>query len=87
MVFRVFRNKPKPTLKLIHTTINVVAFIFALLGLLAVYVNHNQAGYGNFYTLHSWMGLVAVILYFIQVSGNVTICIVYGRRRGVCNMR
>ncbi len=68
LIFRIFRNTHKRTLKLIHATINATALVLVLLGLIAVIVNHNQGGMANFYSLHSWVGILAIGTYVIQVS-------------------
>jgi hypothetical protein len=72
VTFRVFRNTHKKTLKLLHAGINATGLIFTLLGSAAVYVNHNQAGIPNFYSLHSWIGATAVTLYVIQAVVAIT---------------
>lgn len=58
----------KLMMKLIHAGLNLLALIFAVISLVAVFDFHNAAKIPNMYSLHSWLGLVAVILYCLQVN-------------------
>lgn len=55
-------------MKFIHAGLNLVAFILAVISLVAVFDFHNAAKIPNMYSLHSWLGLIAVILYCLQVN-------------------
>ncbi|CAK6954162.1 plasma membrane ascorbate-dependent reductase CYBRD1 [Scomber scombrus] len=57
----------KLMMKLIHAGLNLLAFIFAVVSLVAVFDFHNGANIPNMYSLHSWLGLMAVILYGLQL--------------------
>jgi len=59
--------------KYIHATLNLVAVVFAIAGLIAVLDFHNEQGFPNFYSLHSWLGLVTLSLLFLQALGGLTI--------------
>ena len=68
-----FRLLPlgKPVSKNIHVALHVGAVTCISIGLAAVYIgnsytNHNNVGYKfpNFYSLHSFIGLSAIVLYF-----------------------
>jgi cytochrome b-561 len=69
MIYRAFRNNRKRRLKLAHMLIHVIAFILVIIGLVAVFDSHNLKAppVRNLYTLHSWIGLSAVILFACQV--------------------
>jgi hypothetical protein len=62
---------PKKHQKVIHAIIHAAAIICTITGLSAVvtfnnYTNHNEYGayFSNLYSIHSFMGLSAIVLYF-----------------------
>ncbi|XP_059198416.1 plasma membrane ascorbate-dependent reductase CYBRD1 [Centropristis striata] len=57
----------KLIMKFIHAGLNLVAFILAVIAMVAVFDFHNTAKIPNMYSLHSWLGLAAVILYCLQL--------------------
>ncbi|NXS62535.1 CYAC3 protein, partial [Brachypteracias leptosomus] len=59
---------PKLPWKVLHGGLALAAFILAVLGLAAVFSFHNHQGTPNMYSLHSWLGLVTVLLFSCQVS-------------------
>ncbi|XP_042322752.1 plasma membrane ascorbate-dependent reductase CYBRD1 [Sceloporus undulatus] len=54
-------------MKLIHAGLNMIALILAIISLVAVFDFHNAKKIRNMYSLHSWIGLTAVILYAVQL--------------------
>ena len=78
LVFRVFRNTHKKMLKLLHGGINAAGLFFTLLAAIAVIENHNQGNTPHLYTMHSWVGVIAVTLYVIQVSNIISSFILFG---------
>ncbi|GAB2227701.1 hypothetical protein Droror1_Dr00009528 [Drosera rotundifolia] len=52
--------------KLIHMVLHTVALIFGILGIYTAFKFHDEAGIRNLYSLHSWLGLGAIVLYAIQ---------------------
>ncbi|KAM4559390.1 plasma membrane ascorbate-dependent reductase CYBRD1 [Odontesthes bonariensis] len=57
----------KLMMKFIHAGLNSAAFIFAVIAVVAAFDFHNAAKIPNMYSLHSWLGLIAVILYSLQL--------------------
>uniref|UniRef100_A0A8C8RW26 Lysosomal membrane ascorbate-dependent ferrireductase CYB561A3 n=1 Tax=Pelusios castaneus TaxID=367368 RepID=A0A8C8RW26_9SAUR len=57
---------PKLPWKLLHAALTLVAFILVVLGLVAVFSFHNHQRTANMYSLHSWLGLVAVLVFSCQ---------------------
>merc|ERR1711872_100902 len=71
LVYRVIPPKNdshKLGLKIAHAFIMILAFIIMVIGLQAAFDSHNYATppKPNMYTLHSWVGLVAALLFGIQ---------------------
>lgn len=58
----------KLLMKVIHAGLHMLAFVFAVISLVAVFDFHNTAKIPNMYSLHSWLGLMAVMLCCLQVS-------------------
>lgn len=68
LTYRVFRKSKKIILKIVHASLHALSLIFAAVGLKAVFNSHNlrDPPAQNLYTLHSWLGLITVILFGIQ---------------------
>jgi cytochrome b-561 len=74
LIYRGFRYGRKRSLKLTHAVIHGFALGFTIIGLVAVFHSHNYAKtpIPNLYSLHSWVGLAAVIIFGCQyVTGFV----------------
>ena len=69
MLYRVLRNERKKRLKLAHAAVMIGALFFAAIALKAVFDSHNLAKppVPNLYSLHSWLGIITVILFAMQV--------------------
>lgn len=60
----------KLTMKFIHAGLNLLAFALVVISMVAVFDFHNSAKIPNMYSLHSWLGLTAVLLYCLQVDAS-----------------
>ncbi|KAF3850413.1 hypothetical protein F7725_012185 [Dissostichus mawsoni] len=57
--------------KLLHAGLMLLALIFSIVGLCAVFDFHNKNKTPNLYSLHSWIGIAATALFALQaVLGN-----------------
>ncbi|XP_069717246.1 plasma membrane ascorbate-dependent reductase CYBRD1 [Phaenicophaeus curvirostris] len=54
-------------MKFIHAGLNTIAMILVIVSMVAVFDFHNAKNIPNMYSLHSWIGLTAVIFYSIQL--------------------
>lgn len=72
LVYRLFPGS-RETRKAVHASLNGIAFLLAIFGVMAAFRFHNQSGITNMYSLHSWFGMATLILFGIQwVAGFVT---------------
>ncbi|XP_072435433.1 plasma membrane ascorbate-dependent reductase CYBRD1 [Chiloscyllium punctatum] len=60
-------NISKPLMKYIHAGLNIVIFVLMVISLVAVFDFHNAKKIPNMYSLHSWVGLAAVIIHALQI--------------------
>ncbi|XP_051762516.1 plasma membrane ascorbate-dependent reductase CYBRD1 [Ctenopharyngodon idella] len=66
----------KQMMKFIHAGLNVLAFILAVVSVVAVFDFHNAKNIPNMYSLHSWVGLAAVILYPTQIVMGIAVYLI-----------
>jgi len=75
LAYRVFRDVKKIQVKILHASLLALSLLFASLGLKAVFDSHNLVNppKANLFSLHSWVGLTAVVLFGMQwVCGFVS---------------
>ena len=65
LVYRILRTTTKLSVKILHGIIQISVLVFASVALKAVFDSHNKpkTPIPNMYSLHSWVGLSAVILF------------------------
>ncbi|XP_006000379.1 transmembrane ascorbate-dependent reductase CYB561 [Latimeria chalumnae] len=66
LVYRVFRNESKWTAKILHGALHLIAFIIALVGVVAVFDFHAKSKIPDMYSLHSWCGMLTFVLFCVQ---------------------
>jgi len=72
LIYRGLRYTRKRSLKLTHATLFGIIFVFILIAGTAVYQSHVLADppIPNFYSLHSWVGISAMLLFVLQWIGG-----------------
>ncbi|KAM9393833.1 transmembrane ascorbate-dependent reductase CYB561 isoform 1-T2 [Pholidichthys leucotaenia] len=66
LVYRVFYKEAKKTVKILHGVIHLLALIMSIVGFVAVFDFHRAARIPDMYSLHSWCGMVTLILFCLQ---------------------
>ncbi|KAK7168633.1 hypothetical protein R3I93_004834 [Phoxinus phoxinus] len=66
----------KQMMKFIHAGLHVLAFTLAVISVVAVFDFHNAKNIPNMYSLHSWVGLAAVILYPAQIVMGIAVYLI-----------
>ncbi|CAK6960196.1 transmembrane ascorbate-dependent reductase CYB561 [Scomber scombrus] len=66
LVYRVFRNEAKRNVKMLHGIIHLLALIISIIGVVAVFDFHRAAKIPDMYSLHSWCGIITMVLFCIQ---------------------
>jgi cytochrome b-561 len=59
-------NGDKNYQKAVHLTLQGVAILLGVVGILAALKFHNDSGIQNFYSLHSWFGIITIVFYLVQ---------------------
>jgi cytochrome b-561 len=59
------------TRKIGHIVLQTLALVLSTVGLVAIFKNHNEQGFANMYSAHSWCGMTAIILYWCQYLGGL----------------
>ena len=52
--------------KIAHGVIQILVILLAVLGLAAVFQYYRIEGYNHLYTIHSWLGVIAIVLFSLQ---------------------
>jgi hypothetical protein len=70
VMFRATRTN-RAGAKLRHWVLMILAWICGLFGFIAVVVFHNDMHFPNFYSVHAWVGLVALVGMTLQLAGGL----------------
>ncbi|MBN3277963.1 CY561 protein, partial [Polyodon spathula] len=66
LMYRVFRHEPKPITKILHGAIHLISLVISAVGLVAVFQFHAKSKIPDMYTLHSWCGMLAFLIFIVQ---------------------
>ncbi|XP_078079876.1 transmembrane ascorbate-dependent reductase CYB561 [Mustelus asterias] len=66
LVYRVFKNESKTTVKILHAAIHLIGLVATIVGLISVFGYHSAQNIPNMYSLHSWCGIICIILFCVQ---------------------
>ena len=53
--------------KVVHLSLHLIALVLGIVGIFAAFKYHNLNSIDNLYSLHSWFGLITIILFGVQV--------------------
>lgn len=67
-IYRGLRHINKPALKLAHASIHFLSLLMIIVGLVAAFSYHAATGSPHLYSIHSWIGIVAVVMFVLQVK-------------------
>lgn len=68
LMFRIFRNKNKLVVKILHMSMQILAITCGAIGLKAVFDHHTVDKTPHMYSMHSWIGFPTFIMFCLQVS-------------------
>lgn len=72
LIYRTHYNQRKDSLKWTHAILSGANIVMSLLGVIAMLKAHNMKGIPNFYSLHSWIGVITNVFYIMQfIAGFV----------------
>ena len=73
LVYRLYRCCNKLTAKILHTFLYLMAVPCIVVGTITVFDSHNLRvpPIPNLYSLHSWLGVVTIGLFALQVTHTV----------------
>lgn len=66
LVYRVFRDEAKKNVKILHGVVHLMALVISIVGLVAVFDFHRSSSIPHMYSLHSWCGLVTLLMFTVQ---------------------
>lgn len=65
--FRIFCCFPRMWMKIFHMLLHLLAMVFISLGFICAFQYNKVSGFKHFYTMHSWLGLLTMLLLVMQV--------------------
>ena len=66
VLFRLLSMCKKICVKIAHALIQVLVLVLVIIGLLSVLQSHKIGKYDDFWSMHSWLGIVTIALFFMQ---------------------
>lgn len=53
--------------KIVRLTFHFIGLVFGILGIYAIFKFYNEIGLWNMFTLHSWLGIITICSFGLQV--------------------
>lgn len=73
LIYRTHYDQRKSSLKYTHAILSGGNIVMSSLGVIAMVQAHNMNGWANFYSLHSWIGVLTNVFYVLQfITGFVS---------------
>ncbi|XP_063043777.1 transmembrane ascorbate-dependent reductase CYB561 [Engraulis encrasicolus] len=66
MVYRVFRNESKRSVKILHVVLHFLVLFISIIGIVAVFQFHTANRIPHLYSLHAWCGMLTFVLFITQ---------------------
>ncbi|KER30594.1 hypothetical protein T265_02950 [Opisthorchis viverrini] len=66
LIYRIFRDKPKKSLKIAHAVLLLLSLLFAAIGVRAAYERRKNAPPMTLYSIHSWLGVIVFVAFSLQ---------------------
>lgn len=58
----------KPVLKVTHASLHFLSMAAIIVAMVAAFSYHTAVASPHMYSLHSWIGMIAVVMFFLQVN-------------------
>ncbi|CCD65245.1 Cytochrome b561 domain-containing protein [Caenorhabditis elegans] len=68
LAYRLYRYDAKIISKLLHTALHIIAIGLGITALTVIIMSTNNAGWNNFTSVHSWIGICLLSVYLVQIN-------------------
>eukprot|EP00897_Mesotaenium_endlicherianum_P001427 jgi/Mesen1/1311/ME000013S00806 len=73
LIFRSSTTRSKATSKAIHMALQIAALVLGVVAIAICYVFKGLGGFAHFYSIHSWLGLLAIFGFAVQVASGFSV--------------